>query len=176
MSEEFIIGYFDDEEKLAHAGKIVKAENFTIYDFYTPFPVHGLDDLLDIKRSSLPYVTFAAGGVGLVLSMAFQVWTSAFDWPINVGGKPMLSIPAFIPVTFELMVLFGALTTVAAFFYRSKLFPGKEAFILDKKQLDDQFLLVVKRGGEDKEKLVQLLKNHGAVKVENKSVEVCCEN
>lgn len=176
MSEEFIIGYFDDEEKLAHAGFKVKEENFRIHDVYTPFPVHGLDDLLGIKRSSLPYVTFAAGGVGLVLSMAFQIWTSAFDWPINVGGKPMLSIPAFIPVTFELMVLFGALTTVAAFFYRSKLFPGKDPVVLDRKQLDDQFLLVVKRGaGEENAKLIQLLKTHGAIKVENKKVEVCCE-
>lgn len=175
MSEEFIIGHFDDEEKLAKAGHKVKDEKFTIHDFYTPFPVHGLDELLDIKRSRLPYVTFVAGGIGLVLSMTFQVWTSAFDWPINVGGKPMQSIPAFIPVTFELMVLFGALTTVAAFFYRSKLFPGREVIILDHRQLDDHFLLVVKKEAQS-EKLMRLLESEGAFKVESKSVEVCNEN
>jgi len=146
LQGEFVIGVFDDEEKLVKAGILVKKENFTIQDFFTPFPVHGLDDLLDIQRSRLPFVTFVAGGIGLILALSFQVWTSAVDWPINVGGKPMLSIPAFIPITFELMVLCGALTTVAAFLFRAKLFPGQMPVTIDRRQLDDQFLIVIPSG------------------------------
>ncbi len=162
---EFVIGVFDDEEKLVKAGTLVKRDNFHIQDFFTPFPVHGLDELLDIKRSRLPFVTFVAGGMGLILALAFQVWTSAVDWPINVGGKPMLSIPAFIPITFELMVLCGALTTVAAFLFRAKLFPGQIPVTIDRRQLDDQFLIVIPSGEKNAE-LEKLLRDNGAVKVE----------
>ncbi len=143
MSEKYFLAVFKDEHHMYESAKELKSSGAKLIDFYTPFPVHGLDDLLDIKRSRLPQVTFFAGGFGLILAITFQVWTSAVDWPINVGGKPMLSIPAFIPVTFELMVLFGALTTVAAFFYRSNLFPGKEEKIFVKRQTDDEFVILI---------------------------------
>jgi hypothetical protein len=167
MSNRFIVALFDDEEDLVSAARELKKEGVKIHDIYTPFPVHGLDEVLDISRSRLAFVTFGAGAFGLILAIAFQIWTSAFDWPINVGGKPMLSIPAFVPVTFELMVLFGALTTVAAFFYRSKLFPSKIAVIFEPKQTDDQFLIVLDSldGNENFEKINVFLKKHGATNV-----------
>lgn len=138
-----VVAIFENEHDLINASKEIKNRNIKIQDFYTPFPVHGLDQLLDIKRTRLPIVTFIAATIGLTLAMVFQVWTSAVDWPINVGGKPMLSIPAFAPIAFEIMVLLGALTTVAAFFYRSNLFPSKvEEGIFDLRQLDDKFVAV----------------------------------
>ena len=143
MKNEFIVGVFDDEEKLVAAATILKESGVKIHDIYTPFPVHGLDELLDISRSRLPQVTFAAGLFGLIVSIGFQVWTSAFVWPINVGGKPMLSIPAFVPVTFEIMILLGALTTVAAFFFKAKLFPSKDVELVNLRQTDDKFVLVL---------------------------------
>ena len=175
MNEEYVIGVFDDEEKLLKASQKIKNEKIQIVDFYTPFPVHGLDEILDITRSRLPYVTLGAGAFGLTLALTFQVWTSAFDWPINVGGKPMLSIPAFIPVTFELMVLCGALTTVAAFFFRAKLFPSQVAQSINLKQLDDKFLIVV-RTSNNYEKTTSILKEHGALNVEKKKLELNDEN
>lgn len=144
MSQKYLVATFDDEHDLVHAAHSVKENKGEIIDFFTPFPVHGLDDLLGITRTRLPFVTFGAGAFGLVLALTFQVWTSAYDWPINVGGKPMLSIPAFIPITFELMVLFGALTTVAAFFFISKLYPSKNVKLYNVRQLDDKFLMLVK--------------------------------
>lgn len=143
MSTNITVAIFENEKDLIHASKELKKNNIKIKDFYTPFPVHGLDELLDIKRTRLPVVTFIAASTGLILAMVFQVWTSAVDWPINVGGKPMLSIPAFAPIAFEIMVLLGALTTVAAFFYRSNLFPSKEEeCIYDLRQLDDKFVAI----------------------------------
>jgi hypothetical protein len=143
MSNKFIVGIFEDEEKLVEAATSLKNDNIKIFDIYTPFPVHGLDDILDISRSRLAMVTFGAGVFGLLLAISFQVWTSAFAWPINVGGKPMLSIPAFVPITFEITILLGALTTVVAFLYRSNLFPSKEVKLFDLKQTDDEFVIVL---------------------------------
>ena len=167
MNNNFIVGIFDDEDKLVVAAKSFKKDGVKIHDIYTPFPVHGLDEVLDISRSRLPRVTFFAGLFGLIIAIVFQVWTSAFSWPINVGGKPMLSIPAFIPVTFEITILFGALTTVAAFFFRSQLFPSKEAVLINEMQTDDKFVLVLKseNPGNDIKKFDAQLKEYGALEV-----------
>lgn len=171
MKKDFIVGVFDDEEKLVMAGQQVRKANFKIVDFYTPFPVHGLDELLEIQRTRLPFVTFGAGAFGLSLALGFQVWTSAVDWPLNVGGKPMLSIPAFIPITFELMVLFGALVTVVAFILASKLSADKKIEIINPRQLDDKFLVVVE-ALSDSENVKKILKDSGACSVEEKKLEI----
>lgn len=163
--KKYIYGIFEDEEKLLNVGQLLKKQNIAIIDFFTPFPVHGLDQIQGIERTRLPFVTFIAGGIGLALAIGFQVWTSAFDWPINVGGKPMLSIPAFIPVTFELMVLFGALVSVLAFFVKSDLYPTKENIILNKFQLDNRFVVLV----ENSEIAKNILTESGAL------VEECSE-
>lgn len=163
--KKYIFGIYEDEEKLLNVGHTLKNQNISIIDFFTPFPVHGLDQIQGIERTKLPFVTFIAGGIGLALAIGFQVWTSAFDWPINVGGKPMLSIPAFIPVTFELMVLFGALISVFAFFVKSDLYPTKENIILNKFQLDNRFVVLV----ENSEIARKILTESGA------EVEECSE-
>lgn len=167
MNNNFIVGIFDDEDKLVVAAKSFKKAGVKIHDIYTPFPVHGLDEVLDISRSRLPKVTFFAGLFGLILAIVFQIWTSAFAWPIDVGGKPMLSIPAFIPVAFEITILFGALTTVAAFFFRSRLFPSKEVVLLSELQTDYKFVLVLnsETPGSDLTKFDTQLKEYGALEV-----------
>lgn len=159
MSQQYILATFDDEHDLVEVSHELKNQQIVIEDFYTPFPVHGLDGYLGITRTRLPYVTFVAGATGLVFAMLFQIWSSAVDWPINVGGKPMMSIPAFVPITFELMVLFGALTTVAAFFYISKMYPTKTPKILHPRQLDDKFLVLVKVEN-NREKIEEIVKGH----------------
>ena len=111
---EGVVGFFDDPHSLMEATRKVREANFEIFDTFTPYPVHGLEKVQGLKRSPLPYVTFGAGLTGFICANLLQIWTSAVDWPINVGGKPMMSIPAFVPVMFELTVLFGGLATVAA--------------------------------------------------------------
>jgi len=163
-----MLGVFDDEEELVHATEELVSAKIEIFDIYTPFPVHGLDDLLNIKRSRLPIITFIAGVIGLVVSIGFQVWTSAFSWPINVGGKPMFSIPAFVPVSFEVTVLFGALITVGFFFLRSCLYPSKVAVLFHPRQTDDKFILALECSGAkfDEEKLGEKLRVLGASEVD----------
>lgn len=143
LGKNFLLGFFDDEEHLVNASKELNEKKIPIFDVYSPFPIHGLDDLLKIKRSRLPIVCFFAGLVGLGVAFWFQIWSSKVSWPLNVGGKPFNSFTAFIPVAFEITVLFGALITVAAFFFRSRLFPGKAGDIPDIKVTEDNFVLAV---------------------------------
>lgn len=111
-----IVGFYHSEEELLAACRQVRSAGYTKMDCITPFPVHGIEEAMGIQRSFLPWVTFVAGVVGGSFGLWLQWWTSAVDWPINVGGKPFFSWPAFMPVTFELTVLFAALSTVIAMF------------------------------------------------------------
>ena len=133
---------FDDEGALLRATAAARRAGIAIDDAFTPYAVHGLEEAMGLRRSRLTWVCFAAGLTGAACAMAFQVWTSAVDWPLNVGGKPFASIPAFIPITFELTVLSAALVSAFFFFFRSRLFPGKEA-APPPRATDDRFVLVV---------------------------------
>ena len=93
---------------------------------FSPFPVHGLEEAAGIKRSWIPYATFAGGLFGFLLGLLFTWWTSAESWPLIVGGKPLWSLPAFIPVIFELTILFAALASLAAWLFACGL-PRKTA-------------------------------------------------
>ena len=83
----------------------------------TPYPVHGLDEASKTPRSWIPWVTFIFGLGGFLFGLWFTWWTSAVDWPIIIGGKPFWSLPAFIPVIFELTILFAALGSIGALIY-----------------------------------------------------------
>lgn len=172
MKKDYVIATFECDEKLLHTTEKVVSKNIDIYDIYTPFPVHGLDEAMGIKRSILPYVTFAAGATGLLLALGFQIWTSAVDWPTIIGGKPFLSIPAFIPITFEITVLLGAHTTVAAFLLMNKLYPGKEPVIIDPGQTEDKFIMAIEKDKANVEDVTALLKENGAIEVKVQNLDL----
>lgn len=133
---------FDEEAVLLRAAHAVRRAGLEIADAYTPYAVHGLDEAMGLRRSRLTWVCFAAGLTGATCAMLFQLWTSAVSWPLNVGGKPFASVPAFIPVTFELTVLSAALASAFFFFFRSRLYPGRPA-APPPQVTDDRFVLVV---------------------------------
>lgn len=114
--EAGVMGLWTDERHLLKAAKVLREKGYDKIEAITPFPVHGLEEALAIPRSGIPYVTFVAGVTGGGLGLLFQYWTSVISWPINVGGRPFFSGPAFIPITFELMILFAALGSVTAMF------------------------------------------------------------
>jgi len=111
-----VIGFYKNGHALVNATSQVREANYEHFDAFTPYPVHGLETAQGLKRSPLPFVTFAAGLTGCTLGFLLQYWTSVVDWPLNVGGKPFNSWPAFIPVTFEATILFAGLATVGAMF------------------------------------------------------------
>ena len=109
--EKGTLALFDDPESLLEATEKVRKLNIEYMETYTPFPVHGMEQAMGLKRSWIPWATLAFGLSGAGLAFGFQAWTSAVNWPINVGGKPFISWPAFIPVSFEGMVLISGLLT-----------------------------------------------------------------
>ncbi|MCL2177961.1 MAG: DUF3341 domain-containing protein [Proteobacteria bacterium] len=140
MSKVRTVGWFEQETQILDATKAARKAKLRVVDVYTPYAVHGLDEAMGLSPSMLTWVCFLAGLAGGGSMFALMIYTSAMAWPLNVGGKPFASVPAFIPVTFEAAVLCAALTTVLAFFVRSKLFPGKKVVPLER-VTDDRFAL-----------------------------------
>ena len=124
MHNKKIIGLlaeYDSPKSIYHACENIRDAGFKRFDSYTPFAVHGLDKAMGLGPSYLPWLVLCAGISGAFLAMSFMIWTSAYDYPLNIGGKPFLSIPAFIPVTFEVTVLFSGLTAVFGMFFLNKM-------------------------------------------------------
>lgn len=143
MSRSLVVGTFARGEDIVAAAQAARDEGLTIVDAYTPFAVHGLGDAMGLRPSSLSWVCLIAGVTGAVLKLWFEIWTAVADWPVNVGGKPDNSLPAFVPITFEVMVLFAGLATVFALFAVARLWPGRQARIPVAGVTDDRFALVV---------------------------------
>lgn len=142
-SRRIDVGVFAAEDVFLEAARDCRRLGFEIVDARSPHPVHGFDDIAGIRRTRLPAATLVAGAVGFGLATWFQLWTSAQDWPINVGGKPWNSMPAFLPVTFEVTVLLAGLTTVAALFLRARLRPGRTPTLANLGTTDDRYALLV---------------------------------
>lgn len=110
-----IAGIFLNEHVFVNAARTVRQSGFTKLEAISPYPIHAMEEACGIKRSAIPYVTFVAGFVGLASALALTYYTSVMDWPLVISGKPLFSLPAFVPIMFELTVLFAALTSVGAF-------------------------------------------------------------
>lgn len=137
-----VVGFFDTPGALIEAMKKVREANYESFDAFTPYPIHGLDKIQGLKRSWIPYVTLGAGLTGFMLAIALQYWTSAVDWPLNVGGKPYWSWPAFVPIMFELTVLLAGLCTVGAMFIANGL-PNTSKKSFDPNITRDRFALMI---------------------------------
>jgi hypothetical protein len=103
-----IIAEYETPEELLRAAKRAREAGYTHMDAYSPFPVHGLAEAIGFEDHKVPWVTFFAGVIGAIAGFSLQYYISVVDYPLNVGGRPFLSWPAFIPVTFETTVLFAA--------------------------------------------------------------------
>lgn len=159
MSRRILVSFFHDEEDILGATRAVRQAGFRIADVYAPYAVHGLDKAMGLQPSKLPWVCFLLGLLGAAVKVWFEFWTTAQDWPINVGGKPWNSLPAFVPVTFEVMVLFAGVSTVIAFLFVSRLRPGRKASLADPAVTDYRFALVIEQtdAAFDRARVHQLL-------------------
>ncbi len=112
---------FDTPDAIMHAADKVSGDGYTNFDVHTPYPLHGMDKAMRLKPTKLGFVTLFFGFSGAAFILLFMWWTLSVDYPMVIGGKPFFALPAFIPITFEVTVLLGALSTVigmiAVFFY-----------------------------------------------------------
>jgi hypothetical protein len=144
MSRKIIVASFGYEDDLLAAVQAVRDRGWEIDDLYSPYAVHGLEQALGWPRSRLPVACFLGGAAGALLALWFQFWTTAWDWPLNVGGRPWNSLPAFVPVVFESMVLLGGFVLVFTWLFRCRLYPGKKAVLPLIGLTDDRFAVVLR--------------------------------
>jgi Protein of unknown function (DUF3341). len=140
-SKKVLYGLYNDEEDLKGAVKAANASHLDIMDVFTPFPVHGLDPILGLKESRLHYLGFIYGATGALFGFLAMTWIFVSDWPTMFGGKPYWSVPAFIPITFEMTVLFSAWGMTITFYTICGMWPGVKNKMLDHRTTDDKFCI-----------------------------------
>ena len=104
-----IAATFGNEERLLDAAKCAYAEGYRKMDAYAPYPVKGLAEAIGMNSTRMPLIVLIGGITGAVTAVVLQMYAAVWHYPQNIGGRPYLSWPAFIPVTFELTVLFAAI-------------------------------------------------------------------
>lgn len=167
-----LMGVFTDEDEVVAATRACRERGYEIIDVFAPYPVHGLDRVMGLRPSRVTWVCFALGVSGATLMLWFQIWASAVDWPLNVGGKPLNSLPAFIPVAFEMAVLMAGLGIIATLMLRSRLFPWVKPQLAHPKVTDDHFVLAIRQTDADLDPdlAARLMRDHGAVEVHEDTV------
>ncbi len=103
-----VVAEFDSPEQLISAAKKAREAGYKQLEAYTPFPIHGLSDAVGFKDEKVPWIVFMGGLVGASAGYFLQYYTSVIDYPMNVGGKPLNSLPMFFPVTYECTILFAS--------------------------------------------------------------------
>jgi hypothetical protein len=147
MNRNYISVSLDDEKQLLRAVNKLLENSEIILDVLTPFPVHGLERLLSIKRSRIPVGGFFLGALGAILAFTFMTWVFTVSYPLIIGGKPFFAIPSFIPITFECTVLFAGISMAAALLIRSRLKPDIRFVPLDDRITDDIFVILIDSAG-----------------------------
>ena len=146
MSKIFHVMYDDDSKVMTAAGKLV-GQGIRVKDVYSPFPIHGIDPVIGIKRTRLAICSFMYAMTGTSLALLGMWYFMIQDWPMNIGGKPSFSllenVTAFIPVTFEFSVLCGAHGMAITYLLRNGTLPGMPASNPDPRTTDDKFVVEI---------------------------------
>ncbi|GAA4342881.1 DUF3341 domain-containing protein [Flaviaesturariibacter amylovorans] len=165
--KKFVVGNFYDEQVLFPAVKAVRKAGYKIHDVYTPFPIHGLDTAMGLRDTSLHTAGFIYGITGTTTAFSFITWTLTADWPLNIGGKPFFSLPAWIPIMFELTVLFAAVGMVLTFCYLCQLAPFVKKDHFNPRSTDDTFTMAIELSDRSNEQeIMSFLQSAGAQGVE----------
>lgn len=170
--KKFVVGCFDDEAVLFPAVKQVRRTGYKIHDVYTPMPIHGLDAAMGLRDTSLHTAGFFYGLAGTCTALGFISWAFTYDWPFNIGGKPHFALPAWIPITFELTVLFAAVGMTLTFCYLCQLAPFVKKDHFHLRATDDLFVMAIECTEKTNEtEVAQMLKDLGAVEVTTQNRE-----
>ncbi len=171
--KNYIVGVFEDDDHLFSVIRQLQENKIKIAEVYTPFPVHGLEHALHLKESRIPLAGFFGGALGLLGALAMQIGMLGIDWPVNIGGKPRITFPTYIPITFELTVLLASLTMVGVYLYANKLFPGIFKDLAHERQTDDVFVVLVEEGNEEfNNKVKEIFSSNHAIETEIKALKI----
>ncbi|MEJ7602069.1 MAG: quinol:electron acceptor oxidoreductase subunit ActD [Kofleriaceae bacterium] len=167
-----VLAEYDTPGELVEAARKVRDAGYTEFDCFSPFPVHGIDEAMGIKRTILPLIIFAVGFAGTVGGILLQWWTNAYDWKWNIAGKPTWSIPANVPIAFETTILLSVLAAFFGMWILNKLPQVWHPFFRVERfgrVTDDAFLLGIEARDErfDGERTAKLLADAGAIAIES---------
>lgn len=175
MSKKYIVGIYNDDEVVVNAVKKIRENGVKVHDVLSPHAVHGIDDALGLKESRLHITGFIYGISGTAFAFWFMTWIFTSDWPINFGGKPHFSFPAFIPIMFEFTVLCSAIGMTLTWLIRCRMYPGKLREMIDERTTDDKFGVVFNIDNNtpstDIEKINTLLKETGAEEIKERELK-----
>jgi hypothetical protein len=165
----YVLGEFEEEAALLEAARSLRGKGFTTLDLHSPYPLHGAEEALGLRRSTVPLVALVAGVTGAVSGYVLQWWTVGVDWPLNVGNRPPHSPPAFIPVTFELGVLFAALSIFFGLLFAYFKFPRVHHPVFEVEEFRsasiDRLWLSAAVGGAEADRVAAELRRLGAQSV-----------
>lgn len=166
-----LLAEFSNPATLLHAAEAVRERGYTHFDAHSPFPIHGMDRAMGLGNSKVGFFALGGGVTGFALGYWLQWWTSAVDYPINIGGKPFFAIEPSIPIIFELVVLFSAFGAVAGMLALNGLpRPYNPLFYSERfaRVTDDGFFLHVAASDAqfDEAKTAHTLHEIGALRVE----------
>jgi hypothetical protein len=111
-----LMAEFEDPTSLVEAARRTYDEGYRRFDSFSPFPIHEIFTAMHLEDRRVPWLVLGGGITGLLAGLGLQVWVSAIAYPLNIGGRPYLSWPMFVPVTFELTILFASLAAVFGMF------------------------------------------------------------
>ena len=169
MSTISIHAIYNDEEPLMATAMELKSQGIRVKEVFSPFPIHGIDQVIGVPRTWIAICAFIYGITGTCLATLMMWYMMVHDWPTDIGGKPsmayFMNVPAFIPVTFESTVLCAAHGMAITYYLRCWLVPGAKAKNPDPRTTDDKFLMIIETKDENKSKIEALLKNGGASEI-----------
>ena len=165
-----VVAEFDSPEKLVSAAEAARRAGFKKMDAYSPFPIHGLSDAIGFRDVKVPFSVFAGGLIGGAFGYGLQFYVHVLDYPMNVGGKPLVSLPSMIPITYECTILFAGLTAFFSMLAYNKL-PKPYHSIFNtpgfERATQDRFFLAIEKEDPqfDSEKTAAFLKELDALNV-----------
>lgn len=176
--KKVIHAMYDDEEKLMKAAEVLGEHHVSVKDVYSPFPIHGIDPIIGVKRTRLAIASFMYATTGTALALFGMWYFMIHDWPMNIGGKPnftlLQNLPAFVPITFEFSVLCAAHGMAITYFIRNKTLPGMPASNPDPRTTDNMFVMEVTTEDNHEhsvEQLESMLKESDLVEISVKEYE-----
>ncbi|MBU1429107.1 DUF3341 domain-containing protein [Myxococcota bacterium] len=146
-----LLAEFPNPARLLKAAQATHAAGYRRFETFSPFPIHGMDEAMELPGSKVPWITLAAGLMGMATGLALQWWSGSVAYPLVIGGKPLFAWEFALPITFELSILFASFGTVLGMFALNKL--PRPNHPLDyvprfKKVTDDAFFLAIPASDE----------------------------
>ena len=172
ITKKFLVGIYDDDDVALSAVHKLKDAGIKIYEVYSPFAIHGMDNAIGHPRTRIGVAAFLFGVTGLLCACALTIWTMGIDWPMIIGGKDPISLPNYVPAMFELTVLFTAFGMTITFFITNGLGPNDSPLLFDARCTDNKFVMAIDLGNNSKSEteIETILRASGAEEISTKQV------